>query len=210
VELLLMQDGIDVNAKDKNGWTPLSFAAAAGSEEVVKILLERDDIEIDSKSTTRSSMTTGPFRSTIWAAVGQTPLSLAARQGSEAVVELLLTRKSIDVNAKDTNGRTPLSLAAEAASEAVVRLLLMQDRIDLNAKDTNGRTPLSFAAEARSKMVVQLLLMQDGINANAKDTNGCTPLSFAAAARSEAVVKMLLERFDIETDSKVTTSSGLQ
>jgi ankyrin repeat protein len=34
VELLLADDGIDVNSKDKDGWTPLSWAAGKGHEAV--------------------------------------------------------------------------------------------------------------------------------------------------------------------------------
>jgi ankyrin repeat protein len=42
-------------------------------------------------------------------AYGQTPLSLAAEYGHEAVVKLLVEREDIEADSKDANGRTPLS-----------------------------------------------------------------------------------------------------
>ncbi len=40
VELLLTKDGIDVDSKDGNGWSPLFWAAEYGPEAVVKLLLD--------------------------------------------------------------------------------------------------------------------------------------------------------------------------
>jgi ankyrin repeat protein len=47
-----------VDTKDSYGWTPLSNAAGQGHEAVVKVLVEQEDVEADSKNI-----------------VGQTPLS---------------------------------------------------------------------------------------------------------------------------------------
>lgn len=52
---------------------------------------------------------------------GQTPLSLAAGNGHEAVVKLLV-KKGVDMESKGTEGRTPLSVAAKGGREGVVQL----------------------------------------------------------------------------------------
>jgi ankyrin repeat protein len=54
---------------------------------------------------------------------GQTPLSLAAEYGHEAVVKLLVEQEDVEADSKDANGRTPLSWAPGYRHEAVVKLL---------------------------------------------------------------------------------------
>jgi ankyrin repeat protein len=80
---------------------------------VVKLLVDRDDVEADSKDSR----------------YGRTPLSWAARYGHEAVVKLLVNRDDIEAGSKDRDGRTPLSWAAEYGHEIVVKLLQSPERL---------------------------------------------------------------------------------
>jgi ankyrin repeat protein len=82
------------------------WAAAKGHEAVVRLLLERESVDADSKNED-----------------DRTPLSWAAAKGHEAVVRLLLERESVDADYKDKYGQTPLWWAAANGHEAVVRLL---------------------------------------------------------------------------------------
>ncbi|KAH6903926.1 ankyrin repeat-containing domain protein [Coprinopsis sp. MPI-PUGE-AT-0042] len=73
VTQILNTPGIDINAKDKRGWTALMHAAHFTCADVMKPLLEVPGIDINTVSID-----------------GDTALSLASRYGDEEMVELLL------------------------------------------------------------------------------------------------------------------------
>jgi ankyrin repeat protein len=105
-------------------------------------------------------------------------LLLAARNGCEAVVQLLLTIGKAEVDLKDRDFRTPLWWAASSGHEAVVQVLLAIGKAEVNSKDNYGLTPLSWAASNGHEAVVQLLLATDKVDIESKDTEfGQTPLS---------------------------------
>ncbi len=134
---------------------------------------------------------------------GQTPLSYAAADGCEAVVQLLL-EKGADTETKDRfPGRTPLSQAVEGGHEAVVRLLL-EKGADTETKDRfSGRTPLSQAVEGGHEAVVRLLL-EKGANTETMDITFQTPLSRAAANGHKAIARLLLKNgANTETENMV-------
>ena len=91
-------EGVDVNAKFKDGWTPLHMAAEGGHREIVDLLIAKG---ADINATAGAGD-----------GVGWTPLHEAAEGGHKKVVELLIL-KGADINAKNGDGRTPLDLAIE-------------------------------------------------------------------------------------------------
>ncbi|QRD91348.1 putative cortactin-binding protein, partial [Aspergillus flavus] len=124
VEILLQTEDIDVDSKDSNGRTPLSWAAENGYEMIVKLLLDTGRVDVESKDSE----------------YGRTPLSWAAENGHERVVKWLLDTGRMDVESKDSNGRTPLSWAAENGHEGVVKLL---HRANLGNRDCVSEGPVS-------------------------------------------------------------------
>jgi hypothetical protein len=165
--------------------TTLIVASIFGLQGVVKLLLDMDTVETDSKDK-----------------YSRTPLSHAAEKGYETIVKLLLDTGIVDANSKDNSGRTPLLYAAMNGHETIVKLLLDIDIVDADSKDKYGQTPLSYAAMNGHKTIVKLLLDIDIVDADSKDKDGQTPLSYAAMNGHKTIVKLLLDTGIVDAKSK--------
>ncbi|KAH0541818.1 hypothetical protein FGG08_003701 [Glutinoglossum americanum] len=125
------------------------------------------------------------------------PLSLAAMNGHEVVVGLLLAREDARPNSEDIFGNNSLFLAAMSGHEAVVRLLLARDDVKPNSKNKLGQTPLLIASKNGHEAVVRLLLARDDIEPNLGDGLGNSPLLLAFKNGHQAVAQLLLAREDV-------------
>ena len=111
----------------------LHWAAREGHVECVKMLLEHENIEVQST-----------------AVKGQGPLSVATQFGRLDCVRILLEDLRIDVNAKDTYGNTPLSLAALNNHAEITGLLLTHKDVRPDVLDNFLSSPLHMAVNAKS------------------------------------------------------------
>ena len=214
-----------VNANDCTGTTALSWAAQRGHEEVVKMLLEREDInpdqpDIDGGRTALSWAAENGHEGIVKMLLeredvnpdrdirfGKAPLSWAAWNGHEGVVKIFLQREGVNPNQEDACfGSTPLSWAATRGHEGVVKMLLEREEVNPNYANTRyGRTALSRAAEQGHEGVVKILLEREDAALNQADIqDGRTPLSWAAEYGHEGVVKILLEREDVNLNQADT------
>jgi len=136
----LLTQGVDVNAADGDGSTPLHWAAGNGDLALTEALLKAG---ANVKAVTRIG--------------GMSPLFLAARAGNAAIVNALL-KAGASATEANGNGTTVLMVAAASGSGPTVGLLL-DAGADPNAKDaTNGQTALMFAAARNGAEAVRLLL----------------------------------------------------
>ncbi|KAI9783411.1 MAG: hypothetical protein M1839_003946 [Geoglossum umbratile] len=218
----VLKNGYNPDLRDSYSRTPLSWAALGGHEAMVKLLLAKDEVDINSKDSefgwTALSWAAGKGHEAVVKLLlakhgvdinskdskyGQTALSWAAERGQEAVIKLLLTKDRVDINSKDSDGRTALSWAAGGGHEAVVELLLAKDGVDINSKNSKYRWAASSRAVVMEhKAAVKLLLAKDGVDINSKDSSGRTALSWAARGGHEAVVKLLLAKDGVDINSK--------
>ena len=106
IGLLKDVEGSGADMVDGWGCTPLMWAAGSGHEGMVKLLLDRKEVNPDSKDKD-----------------GKTPLWNAASGGHEGVVKLLLDREEVNPKARDNHGRTPLMYAAKRGHDGIVELL---------------------------------------------------------------------------------------
>ena len=157
-EHLLKQNNINVNLKDYLGVTPLGAACENNRFEIVKILTQKQDIDVNGLSK------------------GRTPLVVAIDKGFNDISEHLLKQNNINVNLQDNCGLTPLGAACENNRFEIVKILTQKQDIDVNGL-SKGITPLVMAAKRGYNGMVEHLLKHDNIQVNLRDGNGETPLA---------------------------------
>jgi ankyrin repeat protein len=171
-----LADGVNMNAEDMIGWTPLYFAIDEGHTEITELLIAKG-ADINAKNASAIGLNAEDIR-------GWTPLHCAVKKASRTgemdVVELLII-KGANVNAKDEakddGGKTPLHWAVGFGQKEVVELLLRKGA-DVSAKDDLGMTPLHGASgyQKDAEKIAELLLA-NGAEVNAKRDGGWTPLN---------------------------------
>lgn len=198
------RNGIDVVVKLllENVWvdfdnykTAMSQALVGGHFEVVKLLIGTIETHI---KTNEISGDATPSYATLYVSYAtrkpydtieeelativnsQGLLVSAAADGHDILVKLLLERKEVDVNVRNSIGTTALLSAAAYGHESTVKLLLDRNEIDVNARDFLGQSPLFRAVRNQISSIVELLLATDGIDVNIPANDGLTPFSFAA------------------------------
>ncbi|KAK3340820.1 heterokaryon incompatibility protein-domain-containing protein, partial [Neurospora tetraspora] len=92
-----------------------------------------------------------------------TLLCLAAENGHETVIKLLLDTGKVNLHKEEL--WTALWLAEQKGYKAIVKMLLDIGKIDAGAKDENGQTALYRAAITGHEVVVQLLLNTGKVDA---------------------------------------------
>ena len=124
---------------------------------------------------------------------GTTALHVAALEGHDAVVDILLAAGA-EVGATTRIGAyTPLHLASRGGHGAVVRALLAEGADARLATTNSAATPLHLAARAVDGEEAVAALIEHGAAVNAREGSaGQTPLMFAAAYNRTPAVRVLL------------------
>jgi len=121
--LLLAMDGIDLNVRDKRGFSALHLAASTNNFDAIQMIVNSyHNFDINIQDNT-----------------GQTPLHLAIQKAELQLVQLLLSAKA-QVNITDKNGVSPLLMSSRTAHVDVFSAILDSGG-DVNLADTRGRTP---------------------------------------------------------------------
>lgn len=127
---------------------------------------------------------------------GMVPLSLAAMEGFDSAVVLLLS-KGADPNVQDADGMSPLAWACSRGKARSAAALLAKGA-DPNARDANGRTALHLGAPKLPAEVLGAFKMAKALP-DLPDTQGRTALHVAALFGSEEFAAGLIEKLGFKT-----------
>jgi hypothetical protein len=109
VHSLLERFPVLVNAMDREGWTPLHWAAERGSVEMAELFISKGaDVNVQDNENV-------------------TPLHVAAFYGRKRVAALLIANGAY-IHMKDKHGKTPLDIAGEKGKNAVAELLGAEEK----------------------------------------------------------------------------------
>eukprot|EP00042_Codosiga_hollandica_P028581 m.150815 g.150815 ORF g.150815 m.150815 type:complete len:317 (-) comp52810_c0_seq3:72-1022(-) len=189
---LLVASGVDVNAHNLIGVTPLHRTASFLSEKCTTLLLSAG-----ARVNAQDSR-------------GLTALHVACSKRNVRMVHLLLNAQA-DPTLASATGVTPLHLAAQTGNADVVGALL-DAGASSNARDETGRTPVHEAAAYDSSLMrtrpVEALaaMLRADAAINLQDDDGRTALPLAVIKSNEGAVEKLLQ-YGARTDIPDQTGS---
>ena len=166
--------GVDVNASDEYGNTPLLIAVQRFSLDLVDELLNLQKSD--------GSFAVNVNQSNL---DGTTPLLAACQNSDRLMVDRLVKVAGIGVNLADKDGNTPLLIAVQRRNLDLIDALLSLQKSDgsfavnVNQSNLDGTTPLLAACQDRNFLMVDRLLKVAGIDVNLADKDGNTPLLVA-------------------------------
>ena len=180
---MLLENGADVSARNRDQNTPLHYAAERGALKTMEILLSKGaDISAKNKS-------------------GETPLHRAfyAEVKNPKVVTYLL-EKGADVNTQNSSGETPFMIVNRTEpynTEMIVALFAAKP--DVNIQDVNGVTALmhSIRLIRSSWQIPASMLNIPGIDVNLVDKDGRTALHYAVITNidgNDQIVRVLVNK----------------
>jgi ankyrin repeat protein len=159
---VLFKYGVDVNAKNSVGATPLRVAVLSADSAIVKHLLKNGaDINELCKG-----------QNILHVACSLTP----SPEKSSIISDLI--NAGANVRGIDEKGNTPLHYACQAqcfpSTDTLIRLGAY-----VNAQNASGETPLHVACKGNNNFSVIDLLIERGAKVYEKTNDGNTPLHFA-------------------------------
>ncbi|WP_396224645.1 ankyrin repeat domain-containing protein, partial [Gemmatimonas sp.] len=137
----LLKQGVDVNAAQPDGMSPLHWAAQRGDLSSAQVLVYAG-ARVD--ALTRNG--------------NYTPLHIAAREGRAVVVKLLLASGADPLAVTSTGGATALHFAAGHGDAESVRAVL-DKKVPVDVRETAwGQTPLMWAAAYGRVAAIDVLI----------------------------------------------------
>ena len=176
---LLIENGGDVDAQDKDGLAALYYARKGKQRELEGVLVRA-----------------GAKEHPAWIFVDGRTIFEAANDPKTTPNQFsrhidAIRMAGADVNGKDDRGLTPLYRAVWRNENPEILTLLIEAGADVNQAKQYGATPLFIAAQEGHEAVVSRLL-EAGADVNQPRQNGATPLMVAADLGHSAIERILI------------------
>ncbi len=175
----LLAAGLDVNARNGDGDTPLAFVAGKSEYELMVVGI---GLALGQDRTSLMKLIFRPAQKSTESAATKRRLEAAS----------LLLAAMADPNAADSEGDTPL-LEATRSGDAELVSLLIGAGAEVDARSASGSAPLLHAAQFGLQEIARILLEADADTA-VTDSQGRTPLELAEAGGFDAIVRLLKAR----------------
>jgi len=204
--LLLEYRGVDVNATNKNGESPLYLALERGFAACVEALLRHPNVDIsgwsplfkaiirNSPAEVRAALAAGADPNERDYRHNMTPLYVAAALGHTTCLQELLEHESTLI-LLNQDGKNPICIAAKNGHSPCLRYLLMRGDSKVNVG-----YPLWWAALYGHTDCVRQLLEHDKIDINLVGEHGETALIAAAREGHTEIAHLLLERKELDVN----------
>ena len=181
IQYLLEENGCDIQARNRFGWTPLYCSVLDNHPEVMRYLMEKG-ADIHTLTQDRESL--------LMSAAG---FSFASPEEKLETARFLLGI-GVDPNLHDKNGETALFRAVEKDFAEMAELLL-KNGAKASQDNKKGKTPLHVAVAAKREKIARMLLAYRA-DPNVGDANGFTPMMYPT-------VSLEMLRFFIQSGANV-------
>jgi uncharacterized protein len=202
----LIEQGADMNARSRNGLTPLMVASLKGKAAVVKLLVEHG---VDVNAQDNNGWTPIAYaldRSTLNAMMARLKYKFRSMSSDQAVfmhysylaptfnntIAKMLISNGANVNHVYAHDMTPLMSAAFSGNDEIVELLLTKGAT-ADCKDSDGYSPLMCAAMRGYSNIVKLLI-EHGADVNSTNNYGISVLTMASGKNDPSTMQLLRDK----------------
>ena len=232
----LLKEGVNPNFQDDDGYSPLHRAIENNNLDIVKALLSYrnidKEIKLPSDTTTSDGWYLGGDTPLLYASYignpqivsalldadcnirarddidGAMAIHIAAANGNNEIINLLLNKDKTLINEVDNNGEdTPLHWAIMKNFDSTVELLLSQGA-NPNQKNSSAQTPLHYAAMYKNMNAVNLLVEKYNVDKNLKDNEGKTAYDWANENNYNEIIAYLGDSTDSITPNRDNNSQN--
>ncbi|XP_043670574.1 ankyrin repeat domain-containing protein 16-like isoform X1 [Vespula pensylvanica] len=172
---ILLEAKADPLRRNKDGWIPAFIICRSGDVNALRLFLDFAPESISLRSNN-----------------GRSSLHIAAFNGHEEIIDLLLAVDPGLVNARDSSGATPLHEAIKGGNLNIVKRMI-QFGADFRATDKVGQTILHVASLIGSVEMMEYILTNNLINVHEKAFFDVTPLIAARRSKQTDAIDVLIK-----------------